>query len=295
MSTESLSVADIREWDEARCPICMEHPHNAVLLQCSSSDKGCRAYMCDTSYRHSNCLDQFRKSTPGSGGDGEGSEVKPEIANLTCPLCRGEVKGWTVVEGARHYMNGKPRSCSLETCSFNGVYKELRKHARTEHPCLRPSEADPDRQRDWRRMERQRDIGDLLSGIRSALGMGDWELGPVADDNELASENVNSPAPSGPPTIYIIYQVLGVDRSEVRLFSRISTSIASRTEGRIRRRPLWGEIIEEESDLDEEWPPGHDPDENATEDATTEQVFHIRRRHPRARRNLHLSDEDEPL
>lgn len=199
------------------------------------------------------------------------------------------------MEGARHYMNGKPRSCSLESCSFSGMYRELRKHARTEHPCLRPSEADPDRQRDWRRMERQRDIGDLLSGIRSALGMGDWELGPVADDNELVSENVNSLAPSAPPTIYIIYQVLGVDRSEVRLFSRISTSIASRTEGRTRRRPLWGEIIEEESDLDEEWSLGHDPDENTAEDTTTEQMFHVRRRHPRARRNLHLSDEDEPL
>ncbi|XP_073144699.1 uncharacterized protein [Henckelia pumila] len=33
-------VGDEREWEEARCPICMEHPHNAVLLLCSSQEKG---------------------------------------------------------------------------------------------------------------------------------------------------------------------------------------------------------------------------------------------------------------
>lgn len=49
------------EWKEVKCPICFDHPHNAVLLICSSHDKGCRPYMCDTSYRHSNCLDQFCK------------------------------------------------------------------------------------------------------------------------------------------------------------------------------------------------------------------------------------------
>nr|GEX84645.1 RNA-directed DNA polymerase, eukaryota [Tanacetum cinerariifolium] len=27
------------QWDDARCPVCMEHPHNAVLLLCSSHDK----------------------------------------------------------------------------------------------------------------------------------------------------------------------------------------------------------------------------------------------------------------
>ncbi|THG14601.1 hypothetical protein TEA_014218 [Camellia sinensis var. sinensis] len=33
----------------------------------------------------------------------------------------------------------------------SGTYTDLRKHARTEHPCVRPSEADPERQRNWRR------------------------------------------------------------------------------------------------------------------------------------------------
>ncbi|KAF8388362.1 hypothetical protein HHK36_027028 [Tetracentron sinense] len=60
-STNTDIRAMHKEWDEASCPICMEHPHNAVLLLCSSHDKGCRSYICDTSYRHSNCLDRFKK------------------------------------------------------------------------------------------------------------------------------------------------------------------------------------------------------------------------------------------
>ncbi|KAH0858403.1 hypothetical protein HID58_086664 [Brassica napus] len=33
-----------------------------------------------------------------------------------------------------------------------------------------PSEADPERRRSWRRLERQRDLGDLLSTIQSSFG-----------------------------------------------------------------------------------------------------------------------------
>jgi len=40
----------------------MDVPHISVLLLCSSHDKGCRPYMCTTSYNHSNCLDQFSKA-----------------------------------------------------------------------------------------------------------------------------------------------------------------------------------------------------------------------------------------
>ncbi|KAE8686068.1 hypothetical protein F3Y22_tig00111086pilonHSYRG00018 [Hibiscus syriacus] len=59
--TDSDAHAFHKELDEVSCPICMEHPHNAVLLLCSSHEKGCRSYICDTSYRHSNCLDRFKK------------------------------------------------------------------------------------------------------------------------------------------------------------------------------------------------------------------------------------------
>ncbi|KAJ4830086.1 hypothetical protein Tsubulata_041328 [Turnera subulata] len=198
------SEETLKEWEDARCPVCMEHPHNAVLLICSSHEKGCRPYMCDTSYRHSNCLDQFRKSfeempsanqqseenrltnspvagielSPPSinvqeehpvedplptGISSSGSKVQPK---LVCPLCRGDIKEWVVKEPARAFMNAKSRSCACETCDFSGTYSDLRKHARLEHPLVRPNEADPERQRNWRRLERQRDLGDLLSTLQ---------------------------------------------------------------------------------------------------------------------------------
>ncbi|GMH30699.1 hypothetical protein Nepgr_032542 [Nepenthes gracilis] len=196
---------DVKEWEEARCPVCMEHPHNAVLLICSSYEKGCHPYMCDTSYRHSNCLDQYCKSVTEAslsaptqtldlaqsstgltfGSILNGSQDRrnqdhlsnPDFSamhklqhNLVCPLCRGQISGWIVVDSARCFMNAKLRSCACETCDFSGNYTDLRKHARHEHPLVRPSEADPERQRNWRRLERQRDIGDVLSTIQSTFG-----------------------------------------------------------------------------------------------------------------------------
>uniref|UniRef100_A0A7N2LYV8 Uncharacterized protein n=1 Tax=Quercus lobata TaxID=97700 RepID=A0A7N2LYV8_QUELO len=46
------SVNDVKECEEARCPICMEHPHNAILFECTSHGKGCRTYICNTNYWH---------------------------------------------------------------------------------------------------------------------------------------------------------------------------------------------------------------------------------------------------
>ncbi|XVF26634.1 hypothetical protein REPUB_Repub14bG0035000 [Reevesia pubescens] len=173
----------------------MEHPHNAVLLRCSSFEKGCLPFMCNTSYRHSNCLDQFCMSSVSSPSTAmlqeiplgsmtsssrswrslssfydqaeAGSDLQPK---LLCPLCRGEIYGWSVVEPARQFMNSKARSCSSETCNFSGTYSELRKHARSDHPLVRPTEVDPDRQRDWTRLERDRDYEDMLSSIQSVAG-----------------------------------------------------------------------------------------------------------------------------
>ncbi|MQL00606.1 DUF1644 domain-containing protein, partial [Escherichia coli] len=122
------------------------------LLLCSSHDKGCRPYMCGTSFRHSNCLDQYKKaytevispyngepmqgsiSNPGVPLDANSPLEKSEVTELACPLCRGQVKGWTVVEPLRDYLNAKKRSCMQDSCSFVGNYKELRKHVRAEHP-----------------------------------------------------------------------------------------------------------------------------------------------------------------
>lgn len=203
-NTDLPPVENEREWEEVRCVICMEHPHNAVLLLCSSGEKGCLPYMCDTSYRHSNCLDQFCKLSSGTQSEVQqerstisgtmlhrGNQGQPssrttwsaggQQPELVCPLCRGQIKGWIVVDAARKFMNSKQRSCSLETCNFNGNYGELRKHARLEHPSDRPAEADPQRLSDWRRLETQRDAGDTLSAYQTPLG----ELYPPDDFFQL--------------------------------------------------------------------------------------------------------------
>ncbi|KAL7093544.1 hypothetical protein ACP275_11G046400 [Erythranthe tilingii] len=187
---------NIKEWEDARCPVCMEHPHNGILLICTSHDKGCRPFMCDTSYRHSNCFDQFRKSSDDASAEEAAQNIpvevvpnlisattipeasesleesvseNPEMSKLVCPLCRGLINGWTVVKSARNFMNAKSRSCASETCDFVGTYTDLRKHARLVHPLVRPADADPERQNNWRRLERQRDMGDLLSTLQSSF------------------------------------------------------------------------------------------------------------------------------
>ncbi|OVA10960.1 Protein of unknown function DUF1644 [Macleaya cordata] len=183
-----------KDWEDATCSVCMDYPHNAVLLLCSSHDKGCRPYMCGTSYRYSNCLDQFKKaytkvtSPPHAEpwqGSNDNSSVgslteKCEVMELACPLCRGQVKGMTVVEPAREYLNAKKRSCTQDNCTFVGTYKELRKHVRQEHPCARPREVDPILEQKWRRLERERERDDVLSTIRTsmpgAMVLGDYVI-----------------------------------------------------------------------------------------------------------------------
>lgn len=129
--------------------------------------------MCDTSYRHSNCLDQYKKA----------------FTKISCPLCRGSVDGWSVDKSARRYMDSKVRSCSKESCGFSGTYVELRKHARKEHPLDRPSTADPERQQDWQRMVQRRDFEDLMSTMRGELNSeedgGGLERLFNEDDNEV--------------------------------------------------------------------------------------------------------------
>ncbi|KAL6984864.1 hypothetical protein U1Q18_018244 [Sarracenia purpurea var. burkii] len=273
------SEENVKEWEEARCPVCMEHPHNALLLMCSSHEKGCRPYMCDTSYRHSNCFDQFRKSfaetlsvvpsqqesTPhdaehSTGGflalseatitnlplpvetsDDGSTSISPPMScenqaktKLVCPLCRGHVTGWIVVESARRFMNAKSRTCACETCDFSGTYKDLRKHARSDHPCVRPSEADPERQRDWRRLERQRDLGDLISTLQSSIG-------------EERSEEDLSFDEGGWLTVFFLIRVFRPG-SSLRSGSWSGTSRA-RAQVTVRRRStrLWGETHDMET------------------------------------------------
>ncbi|XP_052185074.1 uncharacterized protein LOC127796752 [Diospyros lotus] len=337
-SNETDIKALHKEWDEALCPICMDHPHNAVLLLCSSYEKGCRSYICDTSYRHSNCLDRFKilrednksslplptslrgqqetstrnlvlritdatepdrndiinesnnvpsiELTGGSGGadptladlqlgrnlevQGEGisyagdSETLWERTNLEasrgensseikldlkCPLCRGTVMGWKVVDETRKYLDLKPRNCSHESCSFFGSYRELRRHARRVHPTVRPSDVDPSRQRAWRRLERQREYADIVSSIRAAMPgaivLGDYVIengDRVIVERDRASSEVNGPW----WTSFFLFQMIdSMDAvSEPRGGRSRAWSRHRRSTGTsARRRYLWGENL----------------------------------------------------
>lgn len=178
---------DKKDLEDVTCSVCMECPHNAVLLLCSSHDNGCRPYMCGTSFQFSNCLDQYKNAYTKITSSNDGQHVhgsvdspvllpdsswpieKCEVTELACPLCRGQVKGWTVVEPAREYLNAKKRSCMQDNCSFLGNYKELRKHVRAEHPSARPREVDPILEQKWRRLERERERDDVISTIRSTM------------------------------------------------------------------------------------------------------------------------------
>lgn len=172
-----VDPSEKKEWKDALCSVCMEFPHNSVLLLCSSYDKGCRPYMCATSSRYSNCLEQYRKAYTKTGSNDdicfpeESSCVdgKRETPELSCPLCRGQVKGWTVVNPARRYLNKKKRTCMKDNCSYVGNYKEIKQHVKTEHPRARPRAVDPKRAEKWKKFETETDLNDVFSTIRSTM------------------------------------------------------------------------------------------------------------------------------
>ncbi|KAJ9169728.1 hypothetical protein P3X46_017887 [Hevea brasiliensis] len=333
-----------KELDEVSCPICMDHPHNAVLLLCSSHEKGCRSYICDTSYRHSNCLDRFKKlrdnprsdttlssslpiNSSSSGntsetslplrtygldanenlnlnesndvnssgipeglvenniqdsnrlletregilqaGDSESFRDRIELEeadtenssesglSLKCPLCRGAVLGWEVVDEARKYLNLKKRSCSRESCSFVGNYQELRRHARRVHPTTRPSDVDPSRERAWRCLERQTEYSDIVSAIRSAMPgavvVGDYVIengDRFSVEREGGAGEVNAPW----WTTFFLFQMIGsIDgvaepRARPRAWTRHRRAAGALPE----RRFLWGENLLGLQDDDED-------------------------------------------
>ncbi|KAL0315635.1 UNVERIFIED_CONTAM: hypothetical protein Sradi_5441700 [Sesamum radiatum] len=287
---------NVKEWEAARCPVCMEHPHNAILLICSSHEKGCRPFMCDTSYRHSNCFDQFRKSFSDASAELQSPEDVPISTSsllssttvsedavsdlegerslegpmpiaapsensvkskLVCPLCRGLINGWTVVEAARHFMNAKSRSCACETCDFSGTYTDLRKHARLVHPLVRPTDADPERQRSWRRLERQRDLGDLLSTLQSSIG---------EDRTEESTLTIDE---GGWLTVFFLVRFIRPGNTSSR-----SSTARARAQVAVRRRSsrrLWGEGYEEEPD-------SRDEDNGSSDSGQSVHRHYVRRR-----------------
>lgn len=295
------------DWEGVVCPVCMETPHNAVLLKCNSYDKGCRPYMCDTSYRHSNCFDQYLKahlacrqsgdsSQPGSeatrGGDvapeaatgivsseqeaahqnfaigllenaaglqslptsavgAERRVAKGDLLGLICPLCRGHVQGCEVVQTARDMLNRKMRICAREACFFSGSYRELQAHARRDHPSARPAEIDPARQRRWVRMERQRELGDVLSVIQASMPHATVSGDYAIDGEDDSVDNIERSflyEEGHLLTIFLSFQVFGSVQSLVG--GRPLPPFRGMLRRRHRRsgssrQGLWGEILQQ--------------------------------------------------
>uniref|UniRef100_A0A1D1XCJ6 Zinc finger protein 62 n=1 Tax=Anthurium amnicola TaxID=1678845 RepID=A0A1D1XCJ6_9ARAE len=286
-TSDDVNAYDLhKEWDEISCPICMDHPHNAVLLLCSSHEKGCRPYMCDTSNRHSNCLDRFKKlklnlrgtheaynleeSSDGmlEASEGTGnrepetylepqgqqgfdlqefngsSSVSEQNGLFKCPLCRGTVLGYRNVKEARKYLDLKPRSCSRESCTFSGTYRELRRHARRIHPMTRPADVDPSRQRAWRHLEREWEVGDVLSALQStapgAIVVGDvlMDSGDRVLDHESSSSGYGRRSRW---TTFFFFEMISGPPSPIDEPRRSLRS--SRTHRSSGHRNLWGENL----------------------------------------------------
>ncbi|MBA0787268.1 hypothetical protein Gotri_025022 [Gossypium trilobum] len=182
-------------WDDVICPICLDFPHNGVLLQCSSYEKGCRPFVCDTDHMHSNCLDRFKNAhgmsslltSDTSSIANIQLEVSEDNCRPTCPLCRGQVTGWVIVDKARLLLDEKKRCCEEEQCTFAGTYLELHKHAQIEHPHARPSRIDPARQLDWENFQQSSEMVDVLSTIHSEVPrgvvLGDYVIEYGEDDS----------------------------------------------------------------------------------------------------------------
>ncbi|XP_076938484.1 uncharacterized protein LOC143606682 [Bidens hawaiensis] len=177
------NTTERKEWQATKCSVCLEYPHKAVLLLCSSHHKGCRSYMCATSNRYSNCLDQYKKAyTKSKTLDESTVDLCLSVGSdeLLCPLCRGQVKGWTVVKPARKYFNSKKRNCMTDECSFVGSYKELKKHVRASHPLARPREVDPTLEKKWKKLQNDSELNDVMSTISSTMPgsviMGDYVI-----------------------------------------------------------------------------------------------------------------------
>ncbi|CAD6224727.1 unnamed protein product [Miscanthus lutarioriparius] len=165
VSSKEIPFAAIEKcaWTDATCPVCMEFPHSAVLLLCSSHGNGCRPYICASNYQHSNCLDQLVESCRK-----EASE-DPDAIELACPLCRGEVKGYTLVEPARKQLNHKRRSCMEDGCSYMGSYRELCKHVRNKHPSANPRAVDPLHAYRWKRLIFRSSLQDMICSTTSEV------------------------------------------------------------------------------------------------------------------------------
>ncbi|KAG8072568.1 hypothetical protein GUJ93_ZPchr0006g46293 [Zizania palustris] len=227
--------------------------------------------MCGTSYRHSNCIDQFKKAynngalldelpanATGTSLDSAPLIVgeKTESIDLMCPLCRGKVKGWTIVEPARNYLNGKRTTCMQDGCSFVRAYNELRKHVKSEHPLAKPREVDPILEQKWSLLEIERERQDALSTITTTMGRamvcGDYVLDLEDDDNlddvesdEDDSDNGHVTDNTGRMLLFLMQQVAWHHQNQ-RLQNTNSSSGNAEDNFANRAAPYtsWNEMME---------------------------------------------------
>ena len=152
---------------------------------------------------------------------------------------------------------------------------------------MRPADADPERQRDWMRMERQRDIGDLLSTIQPLFVDG-------ADEEELGASVFMSP-----PFLISLYVRIPQHQDEgangqlhprlvISFGPRNSETTGVQTRSQRRPRPQWGEIMD-----------GHpsviqidDDDDDGNDD---EHVYRASTSRRHRRRWMRMSDEEDVI
>lgn len=133
---ELRSTSEEKDLKNATGSICLERPHDAAaLLLCSSSfhNKGCRPYMCGTNYKHSNCLELFKnaysreKSACEVSTAVEPTNQRLKTMLLACPICRGEVKGWTVVNLLSDFWTAKGELACMRIAHLSERIRDSKK------------------------------------------------------------------------------------------------------------------------------------------------------------------------
>jgi hypothetical protein len=86
----------------------------------------------------------------------------------------------------------------------------LRKHARCTHPSARPSEIDRSRLDRWMQLERQRELGDILSMMPGATVLGDYEIEGDENGDDEDEDDTDFPGDDGNWwTVFLLFQVFG--------------------------------------------------------------------------------------
>ncbi|KAH0854112.1 LOW QUALITY PROTEIN: hypothetical protein HID58_092590 [Brassica napus] len=233
------SEKQVKEWEEARCPVCMEHPHNGILLVCSSYDNGCRPYMCDTSHRHSNCFDQYRKASKQTPTETEG--VVAEVASVS----------------ARCFMNAKRRSCSSETCEFSGTYSDLREAreaSASRSEAIRSGPREAEKLEEARKAER---LGTLQSSFAGGEGRSN-------NDDEIMSFD-----DGGWLTVFFLIRVFRPESSGASGSGSSSWSGTSRARSQVRQEQEHVEMGENNNN------PSSDEHESGTQRRRVRRRFYI--------------------